>query len=95
VPRFFTFRPAIEGRQYAGREDEEFGKPPTFGEDYDMGDAIRVVAKRGAFEQELVGRVSEAALLEVDPAGNVQPEITVVPRVGLEGIEAATELGAG
>lgn len=90
-PRFFTIKPAIEGFQYAGREDERFGVPPTFLVDYGLGDTIRASVRKGHFREEVVGRVTEGSLTEVDREGNVQTEVTLVPRVGIDGIEANLE----
>lgn len=90
-PRFFTFKPAIEGYTYAGREDTRFGVPPMILRDYGPGDTVRVIARRGYFDEELVGRVSNVTLNEVGDAGDVQAEVTIVPRVGIDGIEANLE----
>lgn len=90
-PGFFTFQPAIEGFTYAGREDERFGVPPMVLRDYGPGDTIRVIAHRGYFRQEMVGRVTVVELAEKDRSGAVQASVTTTPRVGIDGIAASLE----
>lgn len=80
----FKVVPAMEWMEREG--EKPYGFPPTFGEEYDVGDTISAAAQLGAVKYEVEGRVTQATLTEVDSHANVRVDIECVPRVVASGV---------
>lgn len=79
-PDFFTVQPAIEGLE------EKYGVPPRVFEDYDVGDTVQVIAKRGNLTVAATGRISALSLEEATSAGDVRVTLTCQPTVPQGGL---------
>lgn len=69
------------------RQERQYGVPPSFGPDKDfwLGDTIRCIAKHGAIQENLTGRVTDGTITELDDGATVY-EIACTPTISEVGV---------